>query len=95
MFLLNRMQMLWYVGCTQKSCAKFTADKFHEYALEIMVKKAKQNDDKTCDLPFCLLPTQKKLDWNCCDTCEKWCHYQCVNITRRPQGTFECPICSM
>ena len=38
-------------------------------------------------------PEEEKMKWMGCDTCDRWYHYSCINLTSIPTGFWSCAYC--
>ena len=52
-----------------------------------------------CGMPDCKRPVaeHKNINWVCCDNCNRWCHYDCVDLPETAkygkEDPYTCPIC--
>ena len=43
-----------------------------------------------CQAFLCQEPKRQRQKWIGCDKCERWLHFECVGIQRKPKGNYDC-----
>lgn len=67
---------------------------YRTYIKRRLLKNSRSNKDSMYDMPFCRKPSRSQfLQWVQCDTCNRWCHTECVNLSSVPRGSFYCVLC--